>query len=173
MLLLHLCGKNSSKKHCASSMQSQHWPDQRITAKWLPNVDFEGPYLDFAVDGRKKPMEPFGIVTLNNKYVALPPNQTNGCMVVVLTVLILPDPLQAGRNVCHRHSPCLWLLDLIVVQLVVQPHNKACESLTPTQGATQQSVDGESLTPTKGAKQQRLDCESLTPTQEAMQQSVD
>ena len=48
-----------------------------------------------------------------------------------------------------------------------------CESLTPTRGATQQSVDCESLTPTRGATQQSVDCESLTPTQGAMQQSVD
>ena len=48
-----------------------------------------------------------------------------------------------------------------------------CESLTPTQGATQQSVDCESLTPTQGATQQSVDCESLTPTQLATQQSVD
>ena len=38
-----------------------------------------------------------------------------------------------------------------------------CESLTPTQGATQQSVDCESPTPTRGATQQSVDCESLTP----------
>ena len=48
-----------------------------------------------------------------------------------------------------------------------------CESLTPTRGATQQSVDCESLTPTQGATQQSVDCESLTPTQGATQQSVD
>ena len=48
-----------------------------------------------------------------------------------------------------------------------------CESLTPTQGATQQSVDCESLTPTQGATQQSMDCESLTPAQGATQQSVD
>ena len=48
-----------------------------------------------------------------------------------------------------------------------------CESLTPTQGATQQSVDCESLTPTQGPTQRSMDCESLTPTQGAMQQSVD
>ena len=48
-----------------------------------------------------------------------------------------------------------------------------CESLTPTQGATPQSVDCESLTPTQGATQQSVDCESLTPTQGATQQSVD
>ena len=48
-----------------------------------------------------------------------------------------------------------------------------CESLTPTQGATQRSVDCESLTPTQGATQQSVDCESLTPTQGATQQSVD
>ena len=48
-----------------------------------------------------------------------------------------------------------------------------CASLTPTQGATQQSVDCESLTPTQGATQQSVDCESLTPTQGAAQQSVD
>ena len=47
-----------------------------------------------------------------------------------------------------------------------------CESLTPTQGATQQSVDCGSLTPTR-ATQQSMDCESLTPTRGAMQQSVD
>ena len=48
-----------------------------------------------------------------------------------------------------------------------------CESLTPTQGATQQSVDCESLTPPQGATQQSVDCESITPTQGATQQSVD
>ena len=48
-----------------------------------------------------------------------------------------------------------------------------CESLTPTQGATQQSVDCESLTPTRGATQKSVDCESLTPTRGATQQSVD
>ena len=48
-----------------------------------------------------------------------------------------------------------------------------CESLTPTQGATQQSLDCESLTPTQGATQQSVDCESLTPTQGATQQSVE
>ena len=48
-----------------------------------------------------------------------------------------------------------------------------CESLTPTQGATQQSMDCDSLTPTQGATQQSVDCESLTPTQGATQQSVD
>ena len=48
-----------------------------------------------------------------------------------------------------------------------------CESLTPTQGATQQSVDCKSLTPTQGATQQSVDCKSLTPTQGATQQSVD
>ena len=48
-----------------------------------------------------------------------------------------------------------------------------CESLTPTRGATQQSVDCESLTPTQGATQQSVDCESLTPTRGATQQSVD
>ena len=46
------------------------------------------------------------------------------------------------------------------------------ESLTPTQGATQQSVDGESRTPTERAMQQSVDCESLTPSQGATQQSV-
>ena len=51
--------------------------------------------------------------------------------------------------------------------------NVDCESLTPTQGATQQTVDCESLTPTQGATQQSMDCESLTPTQGATQQSVD
>ena len=48
-----------------------------------------------------------------------------------------------------------------------------CESLTPTQGATQQSVDCESLTPTRGTTQHSVDCESLTPTRGATQQSVD
>ena len=38
-----------------------------------------------------------------------------------------------------------------------------CESLTPTQGATQQSVDCESLTPTQGATQQSVDCELALP----------
>ena len=52
-------------------------------------------------------------------------------------------------------------------------HATPCESLTPTQGAMQQSVDCESLTPTQGATQQSVDCESLTPTQGATQQSVD
>ena len=47
------------------------------------------------------------------------------------------------------------------------------ESLTPTRGATQQSVDCESLTPTRGVTQQSVDCESLTPTRGATQQSVD
>ena len=48
-----------------------------------------------------------------------------------------------------------------------------CESLTPTRGATQQSVECESLTPTRGARQRSVDCESLTPTRGATQQSVD
>ena len=48
-----------------------------------------------------------------------------------------------------------------------------CESLTPTQGPTQQSMDRESLTPTQGATQQSVDCESLTPTQGTTQQSVE
>ena len=48
-----------------------------------------------------------------------------------------------------------------------------CESLTPTQGASQQSVDYESLTPTQGAKQQSVDCVPVTPTQGATQQSED
>ena len=48
-----------------------------------------------------------------------------------------------------------------------------CESPTPTQKATQQSVGCESLTPTRGATQQSVDCESLTPTRGATQQSVD
>ena len=47
------------------------------------------------------------------------------------------------------------------------------ESLTPTRGATQKSVDCESLTRTRGATQQSVDCESLTPTRGATQQSVD
>ena len=34
-------------------------------------------------------------------------------------------------------------------------------------------MDCESLTPTQGATQKGMDCESLTPTQGAMQQSVD
>ena len=34
-------------------------------------------------------------------------------------------------------------------------------------------TEGESLTPTQGATQQSVDCESLTPTQEATQQNVD
>ena len=37
----------------------------------------------------------------------------------------------------------------------------------------QKSVDCESLTPTEGATQQSVDCESLTPTQGATQKSVD
>ena len=44
---------------------------------------------------------------------------------------------------------------------------------TPTQGATQQNVDGESLTSTQDATQQNLELESLTPTQGATQRSVD
>ena len=68
-------------------------------------------------------MEPFAIVTINNKNVALPPSQTNSFMVGALTVFLLPHPLQAGRNVCHCHSPCPWLFDLIVAQLVVLPRN--------------------------------------------------
>ena len=36
--------------------------------------------------------------------------------------------------------------------------------LTPTRGATQQSVDCESLTPTQAATQQSMDCKPLTPT---------
>ena len=38
-----------------------------------------------------------------------------------------------------------------------------CESLTPTQRATQQSMDSESLTPTQGATQRSMDYEFLTP----------
>ena len=48
-----------------------------------------------------------------------------------------------------------------------------CESLTPTQGATQQVLDCESLTPTQEATQQCVDCNSLTPTQGATQKSLD
>ena len=47
-----------------------------------------------------------------------------------------------------------------------------CESLTPTRGATQQSVGCESLTPTRVATQQSVDCASLTPTRGATQKSV-
>ena len=42
-----------------------------------------------------------------------------------------------------------------------------CKSLTPTRGATQQSVDSESPSPTRGATQQSADCESLTPIRAA------
>ena len=46
-----------------------------------------------------------------------------------------------------------------------------CESLTPTGGATRQSVHCKCLNPTRVATQQSVDCESLTPTQGATQRS--
>ena len=35
-------------------------------------------------------MVSFVIVTINNKHVAAPPSQTNGCMVGALIVFVLP-----------------------------------------------------------------------------------
>ena len=86
---------------------------------------------------------------------------------------------------CHQthHRGCRQPVDLRAL-VGVSPNsgyrrrgrpwgNDDCESLTPTRGATQQSVDCEPLTPTRGATQQSVDCESLTPTRGATQQSVD
>ena len=47
-----------------------------------------------------------------------------------------------------------------------------CEYLTATHRATQQSMDGGSLTATQGDMQQSVHCESLTPTQGAKQQII-
>ena len=86
-------------------------------------MDFEGPYWYSAVHHTNKPMEPFAIVTINNKYVAEPPIRTTGCMIGGLATFILPHEVLVGHSVCHRCSPCQWLTNLIVVQLVVKPGN--------------------------------------------------
>ena len=77
----------------------------------------------------------------------------------------------SDRVVCASSSAYFFRPDVFTVHRflalclgVVMGHFVDCKSLTPTQGATQQSVDCESLTPTQAAMQQSVDCESLTPT---------
>ena len=69
-------------------------------------MDFEGPCWHSAVHGKNKPMEPFAIGTINNKYVAAPPSQTNGSLI---GAFVLPHDVQVGHNVFHRP----WLTDLM------------------------------------------------------------
>ena len=108
----------------------------------------------------------------NNKYVAAPPSQTNSCMAGALTVFVLPYDVQVGHNVCHRHSPCPWLTDLIVVQLVVKPrknvlvaqaipqqeawfHRRASDTLASEVATTKSEVAASPLPsrgPTRGRK---------------------
>ena len=53
------------------------------------------------------------------------------------------------------------------------PHHKVAAIDSHITNHPLESVDCESLTPTQGATQQSVNCESLTPTQGATQQSVD
>ena len=72
--------KTQSPSMCGNTLLVevfQHWLGQGSTKEWLPNPDFETPYGHSTVYGTNKPMEPSAIVTINNKYVAAPPSQTN------------------------------------------------------------------------------------------------
>ena len=53
-------------------------------------------------------MEPFTIVTINNKYVAAPPSQTNSCMASALTVVVLPHDYQMCTRPSHHTMAHFW-----------------------------------------------------------------
>ena len=114
-------------------------------------------------------MEPFAIVTINNEYVAAPPSQTNGCMAGALTVFVLPHDFQAGHNVCHRQSPCAWLLDLIAVQLVVKPRKNVLVAQPISHNKRQVSSAGVwQVAIRAGATRIAISCSSKMPASDGL-----
>ena len=64
------------KPHCVQGVGTLAKPRQ-----WVPNPHFESPYWHCEVHGTNKLVEPFAVITTNNKYLPPPSSHTTtGCL---------------------------------------------------------------------------------------------